>query len=66
MQGNVKALKFALGHELVYRDAAARLDRIEKSVEPYKKVREYYVKFLIYSHHLGSELCCCCVCTFSV
>ncbi|CAC5372085.1 X-ray radiation resistance-associated protein 1 [Mytilus coruscus] len=37
MQGNVKALKFALGHELVYRDAAARLDRIEKSVEPYKK-----------------------------
>lgn len=46
MQGNVKALKFALGHELVYRDAAARLDRIEKLVEPYKKVRKYYLKLL--------------------
>ena len=39
MHGNIKALKYALGHELVYRDPAARLDRISKPVEPYRKVR---------------------------
>jgi hypothetical protein len=43
MQGNVRALKYALGHELVYRDAAARLDRIQKPVPPYRKVRSVYV-----------------------
>ncbi|KAL4220511.1 X-ray radiation resistance-associated protein 1 [Mactra antiquata] len=37
MPGNVKALKYALGHELVYRDPAVRLDRISKPVEPYRK-----------------------------
>ena len=38
MHGTIKALKYALGHELVYRDPAARLDRISKPVEPYRKV----------------------------
>ncbi|XP_053404342.1 X-ray radiation resistance-associated protein 1-like isoform X2 [Mercenaria mercenaria] len=37
MHGTIKALKYALGHELVYRDPAARLDRISKPVEPYRK-----------------------------
>ncbi|XP_052782406.1 X-ray radiation resistance-associated protein 1-like isoform X2 [Mya arenaria] len=37
MHGNIKALKYALGHELVYRDPAACLDRISKPVEPYRK-----------------------------
>ena len=38
MHGNIKALKYALGHELIYRDPQARLDRISKPVEPYRKV----------------------------
>ncbi|XP_069103439.1 X-ray radiation resistance-associated protein 1-like [Argopecten irradians] len=37
MQGNVRALKYALNHELVYRDSAAHLDRVTRHIEPYKK-----------------------------
>ncbi|KAK3589901.1 hypothetical protein CHS0354_034913 [Potamilus streckersoni] len=37
MQGNIKVLKYALAHELVYRDPAVQLDRISKPVEPYRK-----------------------------
>ncbi|KAH3807141.1 hypothetical protein DPMN_135474, partial [Dreissena polymorpha] len=44
MHGNIKALKYALGHELVYRDPAARLDRISKPVEPYRRPNLYQPK----------------------
>jgi len=39
MQGNVRALKNALNHELIYRDSAAKLDKVQKPVEPYRKVK---------------------------
>ncbi|KAL3847386.1 hypothetical protein ACJMK2_018301 [Sinanodonta woodiana] len=38
MQGNIKVLKYALAHELVYRDPAVQLDRISKPVEPYRRM----------------------------
>lgn len=38
MQGNIKALKYALNHELVYRDSAALLHKVGKPVPPYQKV----------------------------
>lgn len=37
MQGNIKALKYALNHELVYRDSAALLHKVGKPVPPYQK-----------------------------
>lgn len=38
MQGNIKALKYALNHELVYRDSVALLHKVGKPVPPYQKV----------------------------
>ncbi|XP_060557943.1 X-ray radiation resistance-associated protein 1-like isoform X2 [Ruditapes philippinarum] len=46
MHGTIKALKYALGHELVYRDPAVRLDRISKPVEPYRKLRLVKTEYL--------------------
>ena len=43
MAGNVKALKYALNHQLVYRDPAAQLDKVRKPVEPYKRVSNHLV-----------------------
>ncbi|XP_060073090.1 X-ray radiation resistance-associated protein 1-like [Ylistrum balloti] len=37
MQGNVRALKYALNHELVYRDPAVHLNKVTRHIEPYKK-----------------------------
>ncbi|XP_021372100.1 X-ray radiation resistance-associated protein 1-like [Mizuhopecten yessoensis] len=37
MQGNVRALKYALNHELVYRDPAVHLHKVTRHIEPYKK-----------------------------
>uniref|UniRef100_K1QHF6 Uncharacterized protein n=1 Tax=Magallana gigas TaxID=29159 RepID=K1QHF6_MAGGI len=42
MQGNIKALKYALNHELVYRDSAALLHKVGKPVPPYQKIQSRY------------------------
>ncbi|KAL5004765.1 hypothetical protein ScPMuIL_018221 [Solemya velum] len=38
MQTSIRALKYALNHELVYRDHAVELNRVQKAVEPYQKL----------------------------
>lgn len=53
MQGNIKALKYALNHELVYRDSAALLHKVGKPVPPYQKVMQCSVrtKFVLHICH---------------
>ncbi|XP_064615202.1 X-ray radiation resistance-associated protein 1-like [Liolophura sinensis] len=40
--GNVRALKYALGHQLVYRDAVPQLDVIKKRVKAYNRTGVQY------------------------
>lgn len=52
MQGNIKALKYALNHELVYRDSAALLHKVGKPVPPYQKVMQCSVRTKFVLHIL--------------
>lgn len=64
MQGNIKALKYALNHELVYRDSAALLHKVGKPVPPYQKVIQCsvittslcYTFAIRYTDHLPSDI----------
>ena len=38
IQGNVRALKHALGHTLVYRDPAVDLDRVKRTGPEFRRV----------------------------
>jgi hypothetical protein len=47
IQGNVRALKHALGHSLVYRDNHVDLDRVKRTVPEYRRVSHFHF-FLMY------------------
>lgn len=38
IQGNVRALKYALGHPLVYRDPNVDLDKVKRTVPEFRRV----------------------------
>lgn len=47
IQGNVRALKYALSHPLVYRDPNVDLDKVKRTVPEFRRVNNFFTQITV-------------------